>query len=104
MTSSHTGAKVEIYSRTNCSYCVFAKKLLENRNIPFIEYIIDNDEKTYQKMMQRVQGRRSLPQIFINDYSIGGFVELRELDKSGRLDMMLGIEIGSGENGNQAGE
>lgn len=103
MASSNANVKVEIYSWTNCSYCVFAKKLLGNRNIPYIEYIIDGDERAFRKMMMRAQGRRSLPQIFINDHSIGGFFELRELDKSGRLDMMLGIEKGSGENGNQAG-
>ena len=103
MTSSHANVKVEIYSWTNCSYCVYAKRLLENKNIPYTEYNIDGDENAFRKMMMRAQGRRSLPQIFINDQSIGGFIELREMDKSGRLDMMLGIEKGTGENGNQAG-
>ena len=103
MTSSDANVKVEIYSRTNCSYCVYAKRLLENKNIPYIEYNIDGDEEAFQKMMMRSQGRRSLPQIFINDESIGGFIELRELDKSGRLDKMLEIEKRTGVKGNQAG-
>ena len=103
MTSSDANIKVEIYSWTNCSYCVYAKRLLENKNIPYAEYNIDDDEEAFRKMMMRAQGRRSLPQIFINDQSIGGFIELRELDKSGRLDKMLEIEKRTGVKGNQAG-
>ena len=89
MTSNHPGAKVEIYTRVYCGYCIHAKQLLRNKNIDFVEYAIDGNEQARRQMMERAEGRCSLPQIFINDLGIGGYIELKQLDDGGQLDNML---------------
>ena len=60
-------AKVEIYTWRTCPYCIRAKNLLAQKGVEFIEYKIDGDELARNKMAQRANGRRSVPQIFIND-------------------------------------
>jgi len=80
-------AKVIVYSSANCSYCTRAKQLLESKGIEYQEIRIDQDEKAREKMM--VEGRRTVPQIFINDQAIGGYDDLYALDKAGKLDALL---------------
>ena len=82
-------AKVEIYTSQTCSYCRQAKALLKEKGINFIEYSIDGDEAARAKMAQRSNGRRSVPQIFINDQHIGGCDDLHELEWQGKLDQFL---------------
>jgi len=82
-------AKVEIYSTARCPYCDMAKRLLEARNQPYIEYRIDSDSEKRAQMQQRKPGARTVPQIFIDDQSIGGYDELYALQKSGELDTLL---------------
>lgn len=82
-------AKVEIYTWTVCPYCVRAKDLMTRKGIAYTEYNIDGDDDARDKMIQRAEGRRSLPQIFINDKPIGGFDDLSKLDQSGELANML---------------
>lgn len=82
-------AKVVIYSKESCPYCVMAKELFKARNIPFEEIRIDLDEKLRDEMM-RLSNRRTVPQIFINDQPIGGYDDLAALVKSGKLDNLLG--------------
>lgn len=65
-------AKVEIYTWAACPFCIQAKQLLDSKNINFTEYGIDGDEMARSEMAERAFGRRSLPQIFINDEHIGG--------------------------------
>ena len=89
MTAKQSSAKVEIYTWMACGYCLRAKRLLGDKNIRFIEYAIDGDAEARRRMMQRADGRSSLPQIFINDQGIGGYLELQELEDAGRLDGML---------------
>jgi glutaredoxin 3 len=89
MTSTQTSAKVEIYTWMACGYCLRAKRLLAMKDIAFIEYAIDGDDEARRLMMRRAEGRRSLPQIFINGQGIGGFLELQQLDQEGRLEDML---------------
>ena len=82
-------AIVEIYTWTTCPFCVRAKSLLKNKSVDFIEYKIDGDEIARDKMSQRANGKRSLPQIFINDIHIGGCDDIHTLERQGKLDQML---------------
>ncbi|MEH2249145.1 glutaredoxin 3 [Nostoc sp.] len=82
-------AKVEIYTWRTCPFCIRAKSLLKNKGVEFIEYSIDGDEVARNKMAQRANGRRSLPQIFINDDHIGGCDDIHALDSLGKLDELL---------------
>ncbi len=82
-------ATVEIYSKTFCSYCVRAKRLLETKRIPFAEYAIDMDAGKRQEMIQRASGRTTVPQIFIDGRHIGGCSELMDLEDAGTLNALL---------------
>lgn len=81
--------KVEVYTWRTCPYCIRAKELLRSKGIKFIEYSIDGDEAARAQMQGRANGRRSVPQIFINDQHIGGCDDLYELDYQGKLEQML---------------
>lgn len=82
-------AKVEIYTWAWCPFCLRAKDLLAQKQIEFIEYGIDGDEAARSQMSRRAHGRRSLPQIFINDQPIGGCDDLYQLDYQSKLDPLL---------------
>ncbi len=81
--------KVEIYTWRTCPFCIRAKDLLRRKGVDFIEYSIDGDEAARAQMARRANGRRSVPQIFINDHHVGGCDDLHELDYQGKLDQML---------------
>jgi glutaredoxin 3 len=72
-----------------CPFCVRAKGLLDKKGIEYTEYCIDGDEAARSKMAKRANGRRSLPQIFINDQHIGGCDDLYALNSQGKLDPLL---------------
>ena len=76
--------RVEVYTTPMCPYCVAAKRLLDERSIPYAEVDVANDDALRAQVMER-SGRRTVPQIFIDGRSIGGFEELRELDAAGEL-------------------
>ncbi|MFH7024274.1 MAG: glutaredoxin 3 [Heteroscytonema crispum UTEX LB 1556] len=82
-------AKVEIYTWRTCPFCIRAKNLLARKGVEFTEYSIDGDEAARDKMAQRANGRRSVPQIFINDRHIGGCDDIHALDAKGKLDELL---------------
>ena len=82
--------KVEIYTWQYCPFCIRAKSLLNKENIEFIEYKIDGDESAREKMSQRANGKRSLPQIFIDNNSIGGCDDLYSLEEDNKLDSLIG--------------
>ena len=79
---------VEVYSTRTCPYCVRAKDLLTRKNIPFTEIVMESDEDR-MALMKRADGRRTVPQIFINGVGIGGYDDLYALDSAGKLDAML---------------
>lgn len=81
--------KVEVYTWSACPFCVRAKALLNKKGVEFTEYCLDGDEPGRAKMAQRANGRRSVPQIFINDQHIGGCDDLYALNASGKLDPLL---------------
>ncbi len=84
-----SNAKIEIYSGDYCPYCVRAKSLLKQRGLDFIEYNVQQDPNKRTEMMERSNGGRSIPQIFINDQHVGGCDELYALDRKGQLDAWL---------------
>ena len=81
--------KVEIYTWSRCPFCIRAKGLLKEKGVEFIEYVIDGDDEARQVMSVRANGRRSLPQIFINDRHVGGCDDLYDLEYQGQLDEWL---------------
>ncbi|MEO0409785.1 MAG: glutaredoxin 3 [Cyanobacteria bacterium P01_A01_bin.135] len=84
-------AYVEIYTWQTCPYCIRAKLLLWWKGQEFTEYKIDGNEAARAEMAVRANGRRSVPQIFINDEHIGGCDDLYALDGRGQLDPKLAV-------------
>lgn len=82
-------ANVEIYTWQTCPYCIRAKLLLWWKGVNFTEYKIDGNNEAREKMAQRANGRRSVPQIFINERHIGGCDDIHALDAKGELDPLL---------------
>ena len=68
-----------------CNFCDAAKRLLVRNNIPFKEINIALEEGKREEMLTKSNGRKTIPQIFFNDLHIGGYQELRELEKKGEL-------------------
>ena len=81
---------VVMYSTAICPYCVRAKYLLDNKGISFEEIRIDHHPEIAQEMMRR-SNRHTVPQIFIDNFHVGGYDDLASLEMSGRLDQLLGI-------------
>jgi glutaredoxin 3 len=82
-------ADVEIYTWQTCPYCIRAKMLLRWKGVNFTEYKIDGDGAARVKMAERANGRRTVPQIFINNQHVGGCDDLYALDRQGKLDPLL---------------
>ncbi|MBW4591356.1 MAG: glutaredoxin 3 [Brasilonema angustatum HA4187-MV1] len=82
-------ANVEIYTWQTCPYCIRAKMLLWWKGVKFTEYKIDGNEAARVNMAERANGRRSVPQIFINNQHIGGCDDLYQLDTQAQLDPIL---------------
>ena len=82
-------SKVVMYTTGNCPYCSRAEMLLTQRGVTEIEKIrIDVDAEQRTLMMERT-GRRTVPQIYIGDYHVGGCDDLHALDRDGKLDPLL---------------
>ncbi|MES9904670.1 MAG: glutaredoxin 3 [Sedimenticola sp.] len=82
--------KVVIYSTAICPYCVHAKQLLTRKGVEYEELYIDSSRELMREMLERSQ-RRTVPQIFIDDYHVGGYEDLAELNAFGNLDPLLGL-------------
>lgn len=82
-------AKIEIYTKAFCGYCVRAKALLARKGVVFEEYDITMGGPKRQEMLQRAPGSLTVPQIFIDGRHIGGSDELAALDAVGKLDPLL---------------
>ena len=87
-------ANVEIYTWQTCPFCIRAKLLLWWKGVNYTEYKIDGDEAARTQMAERANGRRSVPQIFINDQHVGGCDDVYDLDAKGQLDPMLAQPVG----------
>ena len=80
---------VEIYTWTYCPFCIRAKALLDKKGVEYQEYSVDGDEAARDNMAQRANGKRSVPQIFINEQHIGGCDDIHALEAQGKLDPLL---------------
>ena len=80
---------VEIYTKGFCSFCWRAKNLLEAKGVDYVEISVDMGGKDRALMIERANGRTTVPQIFIRGEHIGGCSELYRLDDDGRLDELL---------------
>ncbi len=85
-------SNVVIYTTKVCPYCVQAKSLLKKKGIAFSEIDVSNDSDK-RAWLVTATGRRTVPQIFINDQPIGGFDDLWALDRKGELDRMLAAQV-----------
>lgn len=80
---------VEIYTKTFCPYCWRAKQLLDSKGVDYREIPVDVGGEVRQQMIQRANGRTTVPQIFIREHHVGGCDDLVALDRSGRLDDLI---------------
>jgi glutaredoxin 3 len=81
--------KIEVFSSAVCPYCVAAKNLLKAKGLEWSEVRVDTDPAQREAMLVRSGGRRSVPQIFINDQHVGGYDDLVAADRSGKLAQLL---------------
>jgi len=80
---------IQIYTTPYCPYCVRAKALLTQKGVDYTETDVSGDDDLRDAMTQRAGGRRTVPQIFIDDRHIGGCDDLYALDGRGELDPLL---------------
>ena len=81
--------KITIYTGPMCNYCEAAKRLLARNNAPYDEIDISKVAGAADEMIKKANGKRTIPQIFFDDHHVGGYVELRELEKKGELINLL---------------
>ena len=82
-------AQVEIYTTPLCPYCVRAKRLLASKGVAFVEIDLWQEPGRRQEMIERADGRRTVPQVFIDGHGVGGSDDLHALDAEGGLDPLL---------------
>ena len=85
--------EVCIYTARYCPYCASAKSLLKRKSIPFTEIDISGNWERRDEMIEKANGRVTVPQIFIGDAHVGGSDELQALEREGKLDQLLGNGI-----------
>ena len=83
--------KVVIYTGDLCVHCDWAIDLLNRKKIKFTEYNIAKDLSKREEMLKRSNGAKTVPQIFIDEYHVGGNVELQTLEKEGKLNSLLDV-------------
>ena len=81
--------EVVVYSSLLCPYCSMAKRLLSGKGVEYEEIKVDWNRKRRLEMMERTNGRHTVPQIFIGAHHVGGFDDLYALDQAGELDQLL---------------
>lgn len=80
---------VEIYTTRHCPYCNAAKALLKKKGVNFSEIDVGRDWERREEMIQRANGRTTVPQIFVGAVHVGGYDELHSLERAGKLDPIL---------------
>ena len=83
--------KVVIYTGPMCNFCSAAKHLLNKKKVSYEEIDIGYDEKKREEMSKKSNGAKTIPQIFIEEKHIGGYVELKALEVQGKLNSLLGV-------------
>jgi glutaredoxin 3 len=82
-------AQITLYTKDYCPYCRQAKALLKAKGVSFTDYEVSDNPARFAEMVERSNGGRTVPQIFIDDRHIGGASDLIALDKAGKLDSLL---------------
>tara|TARA_B100001248_G_scaffold249857_1_gene223375 strand:- start:105 stop:359 length:255 start_codon:yes stop_codon:yes gene_type:complete len=77
--------KITIYTGPVCNYCDAAKRLLKRNNLEFNEIDISSGPEVLNEMINKTNGKRTIPQIFFDNEHVGGYVEIRELEKNKKL-------------------
>ena len=80
---------VTVYMGPGCTFCDAAKRLITKKNIPYKEINIALEEDKMNEMIKKSNGKRTIPQIFIEDFHVGGYNELRALESKDELDNLL---------------
>ena len=80
---------ITMYTGPLCNFCEAAKRLLIRNNLNYKEIDISTKDGLRDEMIKKANGKRTIPQIFFDDYHVGGFQELRELEKKNELDSLL---------------
>ncbi len=80
---------ITMYTGPLCNFCEAAKRLFLRNNLQFKEIDISTKDGLREEMIQKSNGRRTIPQIFFDDHHVGGYIELRELEKKGELINLL---------------
>ena len=80
---------ITMYSGPLCNFCEAAKRLFLRNNLEFKEIDISTKDGLREEMIQKSNGKRTIPQIFFDNFHVGGYVELRELEKKGELIKLL---------------
>jgi len=84
-------ATVKIYTKSSCPACVLAKQILEQKEVSFEEFIMDDKPEELQALIAKTN-MKTVPQIFINGHLIGGCSDMIDLDKKNQLDVLLQAE------------
>ncbi len=82
--------EILIYTTNICPYCMMAKRLLDKKGVRYTEINVDAESGLREEMMLKTN-RRTVPQIYIGDYHVGGFDELYALDQQKKLDDLLAV-------------
>lgn len=82
-------AKIDIYTSATCPYCKRAKALLRSKGAFFNEFEVDGNPELIAESVKRSNGMRTVPQIFIEDFHVGGYDALENLEKNGKLSALL---------------
>lgn len=82
---------IEIYTSPLCGFCHAAKRLLQEKNVEFTEFNVLENPALKPEMIQRANGRRTVPQIFVGETHVGGCDELYALERDGKLDALLEV-------------
>jgi glutaredoxin 3 len=84
-------ANIRIYTTKICPYCVMAKRLLDKKGVAYTEINVDSNPALREEMT-RITNRRTVPQIFIGEFHVGGFDELYALEQQKKLDNLLSAD------------
>ncbi|NKE36495.1 FAD-dependent oxidoreductase [Natronococcus sp. JC468] len=88
--------RVEIYTKTQCPYCEKAKDLFDAKGIEYETYNVTGDDDLFEEMVERAEGRKTAPEVFIDDELIGGWDQTAALEETGELDEKLGLVTDGG--------
>lgn len=83
--------KVTLYTTPFCPYCVAAKRLLGQKGVGYEDIDLSREPGRRAEMMQRANGRRTVPQIFIGERHVGGFDDMNAMERAGKLDGLLAV-------------